>query len=429
YLGLLGSNKAMDDYRRYRNSSASSGPSSTGSGSPWQPRSGYGGGGPGSSRNGPGGAHNSSPHSSSGYGSGPSSMRNGTGSGYGSPHGSSGYGSSPGGGHHRSSPHGQSPQYQPHPSASPYGAQGSYRSPQGHDDPALVEQDEYDHVRGQVRTIKQDTLASSRNALKTLCETEQVGATTLKTLGDQTMQLNGVNQQLTIADLQTDVSLDKTAELKQLNRNFMVPTFRNPFGKKKRKEQELQRQVALHEKGISAKEQDKRAEVQDRGRLFQMGWRETKPEPEDDAKGKKGSREGRRDGKGGSGPTATGSSYAAMSSATADGSPYGNGQSPYASRSSGYRGPPLSAEDRARYTLKRDPHQAGTASDNDDDELENEIHQNTHEMLGAISNLKKMGLNMQSELTIQNKRLDGMASQSDKVSGKIFTSQYRVDKM
>ncbi|KAJ1965120.1 Protein transport protein S9 plasma membrane t-SNARE [Dimargaris xerosporica] len=403
----------MDDYRRYRNSSASSGPSAAGSGSPWQPRSGYGGGGPGGA------------HGASGYGSGPSSTRNGPGSGYGSPHGSSGCGSSNGSSYRHPSSHGHGPQHQHHPSASPHGAPGSYRSPPGHGDPALVEQDEYDHVRGQIRTMKQDTLASSRNALKTLRETEQVGATTLKTLGDQTMQLSSVNQQLTIADLQTDVSLDKTAELKQLNRNFLVPTFGNPFGRKKRKEQELQRQVALHEKGIHAKEQDKRLEAQDRGRLFQMGWRESTPEP-DDGKGPKG-------GKGSSGgSTATGSSYAAMSSspsAAVDGSPYGVGQSPYASRSSGYRGPPLSAEERARYTLKQDPHLERTASDNEDDELEDELHQNTHEMLGAISNLKKMGLNMQSELTIQNKRLDGMANQSDKVAGKIFTSQYRVDKM
>ncbi|RKP33375.1 hypothetical protein BJ085DRAFT_18200 [Dimargaris cristalligena] len=249
---------------------------------------------------------------------------------------------------------------------------------------------EYNYARSQVRDLRQDTLASSQNALKTLRQTEEVGAAALNTIGNQTMQLSATDRQLNIAGLQTDVSLDKTAKLKQLNRPFWAPAFSNPFGRTKKREAELERAKAKHQDIVDGNAELARRDVHDRQRLLNIGWT---AEPEvDDKKNKKGKK----------------------------GKDKNGGPSPHPSATSA-----SGAAERQRYMLKGD----NGEYDEEESRMEDEIHNNTNEMLSAVSNLKNMGLNMRSELTLQNQRLGSMAEQSDKVSGKIFTSQYRVDKM
>ncbi|KAJ1656474.1 Protein transport protein S9 plasma membrane t-SNARE [Dispira simplex] len=263
--------------------------------------------------------------------------------------------------------------------------------------PANGDQEEYDYARRQIRSMKQDTLASSRNALRTLQETEQVGAQTINTVGNQTLQLTETTRQLNLANLQTDVALDKTAELKRLNRNFLIPSFKNPFSKAKKREKELKRQQA-HQEALDSKKSISLQRTQDQQRVMNMGCDPSYRFVNDDGDIKDAGPDNQ---------TIAQSGY---------GSP------------GGYRSqiPALSAEERARYTLKADPN---LGEEEEDPELENEIHRNNHEMLGALSNLKKMGINMNSELKIQNERLGQMADRSDKISGKINISQYRVDKM
>ncbi|KAJ1968135.1 Protein transport protein S9 plasma membrane t-SNARE [Dispira parvispora] len=263
--------------------------------------------------------------------------------------------------------------------------------------PANADQEEYDYARRQIRSVKQDTLASSRNALRTLQETEQVGAQAINTVGNQTLQLTDTTRQLNLANLHTDVALDKTAELKRLNRHFMIPSFKNPFSKAKQREKELKRQQA-HQEALDSKKSISVQRTQDQQRVMNMGCDPSQRFANGDGEAKE----------------------AGPSNQTMNQGGYGS--------PGGYRGqiPALSAEERARYTLKADPN---LGEEEEDPELENEIHRNNHEMLGALSNLKKMGINMNSELKIQNERLSEMADRSDKISGKINVSQYRVDKM
>ncbi|KAJ1986348.1 Protein transport protein S9 plasma membrane t-SNARE [Dimargaris cristalligena] len=266
---------------------------------------------------------------------------------------------------------------------------------------------EYNYARSQVRDLRQDTLASSQNALKTLRQTEEVGAAALNTIGNQTMQLSATDRQLNIAGLQTDVSLDKTAKLKQLNRPFWAPAFSNPFGRTKKREAELERAKAKHQDIVDGNAELARRDVHDRQRLLNIGWT---AEPEvDDKKNKKG-----KDKNGGPSPH--------PSATSASGSAW---ESPNPNSRFNRPPPGMSAAERQRYMLKGD----NGEYDEEESRMEDEIHNNTNEMLSAVSNLKNMGLNMRSELTLQNQRLGSMAEQSDKVSGKIFTSQYRVDKM
>ncbi|KAJ1929490.1 Protein transport protein S9 plasma membrane t-SNARE [Tieghemiomyces parasiticus] len=368
----------MDDYRRYRNQTAGG---QSAQENPWQPRAGY------------------TPPGQRGQPSAPN------GGGY----GSSGYGSTSGpGGYNSTGSYG--PTSGPG-SRNPGGAYGSPASSQYCEPGAPVdeEQQQYDYARNNIRSMREDTLASSRNALQTLRQTEQVGATTLNTVGNQTLQLNSTERQLNLADLQTDVSLDKTGELKNLNRNFLIPNFKNPFGRTKRRERELAEAKENHQRMLDGKEDRVRVDAQDRHRLQKAGWTGP-PGDQDAAKDKKSGR---------STPGSSSANSSAFGSPAPGQSAYGGGGG-YSSRTQG-----MTMEDRQRYLLKNEYGEEDETERNQ----EEEIHQNTNEMLGAISNLKRMGQSMNSELTIQNRRLDDMAGKSDKVSGKIFTSQYRVDSM
>lgn len=130
-----------------------------------------------------------------------------------------------------------------HPSRKYYGS-SSYGE-EDEDDAMGGRDDEYDELVNQLQDVKSNSVQSSRNALRHLREAEESGASTLTELNNQTERLKKVDQQLTVADLESTKGQNKATELKKLNRNFLVAKlgFGNPFSSSKKKEKKLQAKV------------------------------------------------------------------------------------------------------------------------------------------------------------------------------------------
>jgi len=114
------------------------------------------------------------------------------------------------------------------PASSPYGQQQQ------------VTEEDVDGVKQQIRDVKQDSLASTRNALRKLEEAEQSGSNTLNMLGQQGEMLSRIEGNVQASQAHADMAAEKTSELKTANRSIFAVHVKNPFSSKKRHEAEAQ---------------------------------------------------------------------------------------------------------------------------------------------------------------------------------------------
>ncbi|RKP04622.1 hypothetical protein THASP1DRAFT_8357, partial [Thamnocephalis sphaerospora] len=204
------------------------------------------------------------------------------------------------------------------------------------------DEEDVEGIKRQIHAVKQDTLASSRNAVQKVRETEAMAEKTLTTLGQQGEQLINVERQLDMADLHAERAAEKTDELKRLNRSIFRPNFKNPFTSKKRAEQELARKQQEHEEYMRKRADLHTADYQTKQRIN----------------------------------NATSTSYG-----------------------SGNRDAYQSARDRygdesGRYTFE-----------DEDPSVEREIDDNLNVLSDSMNRLKMMGGAMRDELSVQNDRL------------------------
>ncbi|KAJ3814510.1 protein transporter SEC9 [Lentinula aff. lateritia] len=252
------------------------------------------------------------------------------------------------------------------------GPQGDFRNP------PLGEEndDDVEGIKKQTRFIKQESLNSSRNALRLAREAEETARNTLNRLGDQSERLANTERHLDVAKGHSRRADDKTDELKQLNRSIFRPVI--VFNKdKKRVAQESQ---------IQARYEEERGEREQ----TMMRVRETQD------------RIGRAQG-------------------------YGRSNGDEELLGTGASGRYRSAEQLAARKEQRKRFQfEATASD---DELEDELDDNLDEIGDMTKRLKALGMTMNQELESQNKHIDNIEQKAVGLDARLFRNTERLKKI
>jgi protein transport protein SEC9 len=102
-------------------------------------------------------------------------------------------------------------------------------------------------IKQEIRFTKQESLSSTRNAIRIASEAEEQGRNTLSRLGGQSEKLSGIEKNLDISASHARIAEDKARELKKLNRSIFAVHVSNPFGGKTRAEEEERRITERHE--------------------------------------------------------------------------------------------------------------------------------------------------------------------------------------
>lgn len=101
------------------------------------------------------------------------------------------------------------------------------------------EDEEVEAIKQDIRFVKQESVALTRNTLRMAQEADASGTNTLGMLGSQSERLYNAESNLLLADTQTKIAEEKVRELKRLNRSIFIPaTSGNPFNKKSRLRQQ-----------------------------------------------------------------------------------------------------------------------------------------------------------------------------------------------
>ncbi|KAG8898425.1 Protein transport protein S9 plasma membrane t-SNARE, partial [Tulasnella sp. 403] len=237
--------------------------------------------------------------------------------------------------------------------------------------PANQEEEEEDveTIKKDIRSVKNDSLASTRNALRLAREAEETGRATLMKLGDQSEKIANTERHLDSSKAATSRAEDRTGEIKQLNRSIFRPVIVfNKEGKRQKQE------ARLAERHAQEREERERA---------QMDFRESQ------------NRIGR----------------AATYGRDDDQDPYG-------------------AEPNSKTEAQRRAQKAGrgrfqfeaTASD---DELEDELDDNLNEIHDVTKKLRALATAQGEELTTQNQRLDRLNNNATKLDDKLVRATDR----
>ncbi|ORX80481.1 hypothetical protein BCR32DRAFT_268852 [Anaeromyces robustus] len=149
------------------------------------------------------------------------------------------------------------------------------------------EEEEAMYYKQQTDAVMDDTLQTSRNILKKLDQTEQIGVENMNLLAESDERLRNIHAKAKNINDKTDRANEHATELKKYNRAFFLPVIN--FTSKKRKEKKEQK---LNEKMSRREEEARNKSAQNRQRIQQEidNARNYNGEPMDDGrKGKKGS--------------------------------------------------------------------------------------------------------------------------------------------
>ena len=102
-------------------------------------------------------------------------------------------------------------------------------------------------VKQEIRFTKQNSLSSTRNAIRIASEAEETGRNSLTKLGAQSEKLSGIERNLDVSAAHARIAKDKARELKKLNRSIFAVHVSNPFGGASRAEEEERKITERHE--------------------------------------------------------------------------------------------------------------------------------------------------------------------------------------
>jgi protein transport protein SEC9 len=147
---------------------------------------------------------------------------------------------------------------QPPPQSDPYGARsgggGGYGGYDAEPDryseyqqQAEGDEEDVEAIKQEIRFVKQDSLASTRNAIRIGLEAEEQGRNSLARLGTQSETLSSVERSLDVSAAHARIAEDKARELKKLNRSMFAVHVSNPFTSKSRAEEEERKIMERHE--------------------------------------------------------------------------------------------------------------------------------------------------------------------------------------
>jgi hypothetical protein len=137
---------------------------------------------------------------------------------------------------------------------------------------APVEQDRFDEyqqqaeqsdedveaIKQEIRFTKQESLSSTRNAIRIASEAEEQGRNTLGRLGTQSEKLSGVEKNLDVSAAHARIAEDKARELKKLNRSIFAVHVSNPFNSTTRAEEEERKITERHESEREERERNRK---------------------------------------------------------------------------------------------------------------------------------------------------------------------------
>lgn len=140
------------------------------------------------------------------------------------------------------------------PQAGGYGSTGPDAGPSGYggygEQREMTEQEKEDleirNIRQETKNVRDASLASTENSLRTLENTLGGGTETYARLARQNEMLHNTNQHLDKATIANRLAKEKTAELKTLNRSMFAVHVNNPFTSKARKAEEDAKFLAQH---------------------------------------------------------------------------------------------------------------------------------------------------------------------------------------
>ena len=98
------------------------------------------------------------------------------------------------------------------------------------------EEEDVNAAKSEIRFIKQQDVASTRNARRIAEQAEQTGRDTLARLGAQGERIHNTERNLDMASNQNRLAADKASELKTLNRSMFAVHVANPFTANKREQ-------------------------------------------------------------------------------------------------------------------------------------------------------------------------------------------------
>jgi len=241
----------------------------------------------------------------------------------------------------------------------------------GREPPPGEEQDEdVEGIKQQTRFLKQDSVNSTRNALRLAREAEETARGTLGRLGDQSEKLANTERHLDVSKGHSQRAADKTDELKQLNRSIFRPviTF-NKDSKRAAKEAEVQRR---YEEDRDERERTMMDIRESQNRLGRAG---TYDQDDEEGIGRRG---------------LTASQQA------------------------------VRKEQRQRYQFE------ATASD---DEMEDELDDNLNEISDVAKRLKMLGTSMGQELDKQNDRIDRLTTKAGTLDQHVFSNTEKLKRI
>ncbi|VDB99670.1 unnamed protein product [Peniophora sp. CBMAI 1063] len=240
----------------------------------------------------------------------------------------------------------------------------------GREPPPGEENDEdVEGIKKQTRWVKQESVNSTRNALRMAREAEETARGTLGRLGDQSEKLANTERHLDVAKTHSQRADDKTDELKQLNRSIFRPviTF-NKDAKRAAKEAEIQRRYE------EDRDQRERTMVEVRESQNRIG-RAGGFDDEEGIGGRRGLTETQLK---------------------------------------------MRKDQRKRYQFEE------TASD---DELEDELDDNLNEIGDVAKRLKNLGMAMGQELDQQNSRIDRLGDKAGGLDQRLFSTTERLKRI
>ncbi|PFH54507.1 hypothetical protein AMATHDRAFT_72295 [Amanita thiersii Skay4041] len=233
------------------------------------------------------------------------------------------------------------------------------------------EEEDVEGIKTQTRFMKQESVNSTRNALRMAREAEETARNTLTRLGDQSEKMANTERHLDIAKGHTLQAADKTDELKQLNRSIFRPVI--TFNKDAKR---AAQQAKLHARYEDERIDREKAMMDIRDTQNRLGRATTYGRDNDE------SVSGRR--------LLTTDQQAARK------------------------------EQRKRFQFE------ATASD---DEMEDEIDTNLDEIGDTTKRLKALAMGMGQELDTQNKRIDRIENKAVSLDQKVFMNTERLKRI
>ncbi|GJE86086.1 protein transport protein sec9 [Phanerochaete sordida] len=249
----------------------------------------------------------------------------------------------------------------------PGARRGGEEAPEGEEN-----EDDVEGIKQQLRFTKQESVNSTRNALRLAREAEETARNTLGKLGDQSEKLASTERHLDVSKGHSMRAEDKTDELKQLNRSIFRPVI--TFNKDAKR--------AAAEAKVQQRYDDDREERE----KAMMDIRDTQ------------NRLGRAAGYGRTDDDETVGGRRIMT------------QSQQAIRK----------EQRKRYQFD------ATASD---DEMEDELDDNLNEISDMTKRLKALGSAMGEELDKQNERIGRITEKTDGLDNRLYRNTQKLNRI